>query len=52
MKTILYLEEYTGSTISARINLTKQTTATEIIWAGKMHNTDGRVFDMRMVRQR
>ena len=48
----LCLEEYTGSSITARINLTKQQSATEIVWSGTMHNTDGKIFPMRMARQR
>jgi hypothetical protein len=48
----LYIEEYTGSSITARINLTKQKSGNEIIWSGSMHNTDGKILPMRMVRQR
>lgn len=48
----LYLEEYTGSAISARIHLTKTLTAGEIVWSGKMYNTDGKIFDIRMARSR
>ena len=46
----LYLEEYTGKKLSARCYLTETQTDTMIIWKGKMHNTDGRKFDMTISR--
>ena len=48
----LYLEEYTGSTVTARIRLRKSSTPSEIVWSGEMSNTDGRNFPMRMARPR
>lgn len=48
----LYLEEYTGSSVTARIRLRKASSASEIIWSGEMSNTDGRKFTMRMARPR
>lgn len=48
----LYLVEYTGDRITARCNLAKTLTDGEIIWAGTMHNTDGRRLPMRLSRNR
>ena len=46
------LNEYTGSSISARIVLVKRVTAREIVWSGTMHNTDGRRIPMTLRRPR
>jgi hypothetical protein len=46
----LYLEEYTGAILTARCLLTKENTATEVVWAGTLSNTDGRALPVRFVR--
>ena len=48
----LYLEEYTGNTLSARCFLQKELTGNSIIWRGRMQNTDGREFPMHFSRAR
>jgi hypothetical protein len=49
---ILMLEEFTGDRKTARCELTKRLTGDKIVWAGKMFNTDGRVFRMSFRRSR
>lgn len=48
----LYLEEYTGAKITARIKLSKSVTNNQVVWAGTMYNTDGSTFPMKMARSR
>ena len=48
----LYLEEYTGNTLSARCFLQKELTGSAIVWKGRMVNTDGREFPMHFARAR
>jgi hypothetical protein len=48
----LYLEEYTGSTLSAKCYLAKKLTDGAIVWSGEMRNTDGRVLAMELSRSR
>jgi len=48
----LVLNEYTDGSLSARIDLVKDTSPAWIIWKGKMHNTDGRVIDVAFQRER
>lgn len=48
----LYLEEYTGAKITARIKLSKSVTGNEVVWSGTMQNTDGGTFPMKMTRSR
>jgi len=48
----LYLEEYTDKVLSAKIYLSKSVTSDQIIWSGRMENTDGRSFEVRMARER
>lgn len=48
----LYLEEYTGATLSAKCYLSKRVTEDFIVWEGVMQNTDGREFDMFFSRAR
>lgn len=48
----LYLEEYTGDTLTARCFLKKNVTNGAIIWRGEMNNTDGRVLEMEFARAR
>lgn len=48
----LYLEEYTGDTLTARCALKKTVTNGVIVWRGEMHNTDGRVLEMEFARAR
>lgn len=49
---VLELNEYTGDVRTARIRLTKQISPGWIAWTGKMYNTDGRVLDISMQRER
>jgi hypothetical protein len=48
----LYLEEYTGETLTARCYLKKIVTDGAIVWSGEMHNSDGRVLPMAFARAR
>lgn len=48
----LYLEEYTGQTLTARCHLTKKLTEGAVVWSGEMRNTDGRVLAMELTRSR
>ena len=48
----LYLEEYTGNTLSARCYLSKRVRNGAIVWSGEMRNTDGRVLPMYFSRTR
>ena len=48
----LYLEEYTGDTLTARCHLKKVITDGVILWRGEMRNTDGRVLEMEFARAR
>lgn len=48
----LYLEEYTGSELSARCHLAKSLQGGAIVWSGMMNNTDGRRFQMALSRAR
>lgn len=48
----LYLEEYTGNTLSARCYLSKSVRNGVIVWSGEMRNTDGRVLPMQFARTR
>ncbi len=48
----LYLEEYTGASLSAKCTLSKRVTEGAIVWEGVMKNTDGREFDMVFSRAR
>ncbi len=48
----LYLEEYTGSKLTARCYLAKAVTDGAIIWRGEMRNVDGRVIPMEFARGR
>jgi|GEM_PF-1564008 len=47
----LYLEEFTGTRLTARCLLHKEVTGEVIAWEGRMYNTDGREFPMRFVRR-
>ncbi|MAS95836.1 MAG: hypothetical protein CMO55_21745 [Verrucomicrobiales bacterium] len=49
---VINLSEYTGNELTARCQLTKRVTDDEIIWEGRMHNTDGREFLMSFSRIR
>lgn len=46
----LYLEEYTGDTLTARCYLRKVVTDGVILWRGEMRNTDGRILPMEFAR--
>lgn len=48
---VLLLDEYTGSSLSAKCTLEKRITNGRIIWEGVMRNTDGRQFEMRLEKQ-
>jgi hypothetical protein len=50
----LYLDEYTGTRLSARIELTLNRSSSEIRWEGTMYNTppDSRVFPVSFSRSR
>ncbi|MAS96716.1 MAG: hypothetical protein CMO55_26290 [Verrucomicrobiales bacterium] len=48
----LYLEEYTGGTLTARCYLSKVLSGSVITWKGEMQNTDGRSFPMSFSRKR
>ncbi|NRB76425.1 MAG: hypothetical protein HRU46_18850 [Verrucomicrobiales bacterium] len=48
----LYLEEFTGDQLTAKIYLSKALTNNAIVWQGEMHNTDGRKFQMQFARGR
>lgn len=48
----MILEEFTGEKKTATCSLTKRVTDQEIIWEGRMINTDGRKFPMKLVRPR
>lgn len=48
----LYLEEYTGTQLTARCFLTKTLTDGVILWSGVMQNLDGREFAMSFSRER
>jgi hypothetical protein len=48
----LYLEEYTGTELTARCFLEKTLTDGEIFWSGVMQNLDGREFAMAFSRER
>lgn len=48
----LYLEEYTGSALTARCFLEKTLTNGVILWSGIMQNLDGREFAMSFSRER
>lgn len=47
----LYLEEYTGSKLSAKCALVKEVSNGNIIWRGTMFNTDGRELPMTLIRK-
>lgn len=46
------LNEYTNGAVSARIILHKRLTPHEVVWAGTMHNTDGRRIPVTLRRPR
>ncbi len=48
----LYLEEYTGTQLTARCFLSKTLTDGVILWSGVMQNLDGREFVMSFSRER
>ncbi len=48
----LFLREFTGNERTANCILTKRITEKEVIWEGRMENTDGRKFDMALKRRR
>lgn len=48
---ILLLDEYTGSSLSAKCTLEKRFANGRIVWEGVMKNTDGRQFEMRLEKQ-
>ena len=45
------LDEYTGTTLSARITLVQSIKNGFTRWSGKMKNTDGREFEMEMIEK-
>ena len=49
---VLVIDEFTGKKRTARCELAKMLTGDEIVWAGKMFNTDGRIFEMSFSRFR
>lgn len=48
----LFLEEFTGSKLTARCYLAKAVTGGAITWRGEMRNVDGRVIPMEFSRAR
>lgn len=48
----LTLSEFTHDQQTARIILTKSISPGWIMWSGKMHNTDGRVLNVKFQRER
>lgn len=48
----IVLREFTGDRETARCDLQKTVTDSEIVWSGRMFNADGREFPMRLARAR